>query len=214
MTQLPLTVAILIFDDVEVLDFAGPFEVFNVASELIPRAPFQAFQVLTVGLNLQPVVTRGGLRVQPHYAISDAPPADILIVPGGAGTRRLLTHAPLHAYLREQAAQITLLTSVCTGALVLAAAGLLPAGDATTHHSAYTQLHALTNGQQVCQDQRYVQQGNVITSGGISAGIDMSLAIVTALHGSENADRVRAEMEWNWHADTATQPIEIAPRHA
>lgn len=209
MVQLPLTVAILIFDDVEVLDFAGPFEVFNVAREVIAPSPFPSFQVMTLGLNLQTVMTRGGLRVQPQVCLADAPPPDILIVPGGAGTRRLLTHTPLLDYVRQQTPRVTLLASVCTGALVLAAAGVLPSGEATTHHGSYHQLHALMDNQTTCVDRRYVQQGRVITSGGISAGIDMSLMIVEALHGKASADQVRAEMEWNWHADTATTPIHI-----
>ncbi len=203
-------VAILIFDDVEVLDFAGPFEVFNVAREVVKPAPFPVFNVYTVGLNLQTVIARGGLRVQPNFSLSDCPATDILVVPGGAGTRRLLNHSILLDWLRKQATQVTLLTSVCTGALVLAAADLLPKGEATTHHGAFDQLKLLSSEQTIIEDRRYVQNGNVLTSGGISAGVDMSLMIVEALHGKANADLVRAEMEWGWHSETATNAVIVS----
>jgi transcriptional regulator GlxA family with amidase domain len=208
--SLPIhNVAILIFDDVEVLDFAGPFEVFNVARELIKPAPFPVFNVYTVALNGQTVVARGGLRVQANFSLADCPKPDILIVPGGAGTRRLLKHEGLLNWLRDQAAHTTLLTSVCTGSLVLAAAHLLPKGESTTHHGAFEQLKLLSPEQIVVENRRYVQNGDVVTSGGISAGIDMALMIVEGLHGKANADLVREEMEWGWHPESASHAVVV-----
>jgi transcriptional regulator GlxA family with amidase domain len=191
-------VAIVIFDDVEVLDFAGPFEVFSVAAMDMPRKPYATFFPYTVGLNAEPVVATGGLRVQPRYTLLDAPRPDILIVPGGAGSRRLLKHEAFLAWLVQQATQVEILASVCTGALALARAGLLAGRRATTHHASFDRLPELEPTVTVVRDHRYVQDGRVWTSGGISAGIDMSLAIVKALL-ADNAPVVE-EMEWMWHA--------------
>ncbi len=118
----PRTVAILVFDEVEVLDFAGPYEVFNVASELKKPSPFF---VLALGVSPGPVLARGRLPVTPRYTIADCPRPDILVIPGGSGTRPLLGHEALLRWIAESAANAELCLSVCTGALLLAAAGLL-----------------------------------------------------------------------------------------
>jgi transcriptional regulator GlxA family with amidase domain len=192
-------VAILVFDDVEVLDFAGPFEVFNVASELLRVDKFPPFFVYTVGLTGETIVARGNLRVQPHYSIDNCPQADLMIIPGGYGARRLVKHPQLLEWLQAQAAQLEHLMSVCTGAFVLAQAGLLAHLPATTHHTAFDILQDLSPSTTVVRNQRFVDNGSILTSGGISAGIDMSLAVVEQLLGKESADIVRKEMEWNWH---------------
>jgi transcriptional regulator GlxA family with amidase domain len=199
-------VAILIFDDVEVLDFAGPFEVFNVASEVIPFSPFPAFFTYTVGLTSQAVMTRGGMRVVPHYTLETLPQPDILVVPGGFGARRLVKNPALVAWVKAQAARVERLLSVCTGALVLAQAGLLENLPATTHHTAFDLLKGISPATRVVTDQRYVQNGHILTSGGISAGVDASLAVVEDLLGAEKAALVRAEMEWMWFTASAPAP--------
>src|SRR3954453_2607542 len=135
------SVAILVFDDVEVLDFAGPYEVFNVAGELGEGTPFSVF---SVGLSGAPAVGRGGFTVQPTYSLDDAPPADLLVAPGGAGTRPLLRGERLLPCVGEGAGEVELLLSVCTGALLLGAAGLLEHRSATTHHDAFDELAALS----------------------------------------------------------------------
>jgi transcriptional regulator GlxA family with amidase domain len=196
-------VAILIFDDVEVLDFAGPFEVFNVAGEIIPFSPFPAFFTYTVGLTPQAVMTRGGMRVVPHYTLETLPQPDILVVPGGFGARRLVKNPALVAWVKDQAARVERLISVCTGALVLAQAGLLENLPATTHHTAFDLLKGICPSARIVTDQRYVQNGHIITSGGISAGVDTSLAVVEDLLGAEKAALVRAEMEWMWFTASA-----------
>jgi transcriptional regulator GlxA family with amidase domain len=189
-------VAILVFDDIEVLDFAGPYEVFNVATELVQPEPFYVY---TVGVVERIVQGRGKFAVQPHYSIHNCPRPDLLIVPGGAGTRPLLKHDGLLAWLREQAKTTEKLMSVCTGALVLAQAGLLENLSATTHHESFTRLAELSPTTTVITDQRFVDHGHICTSGGISAGIDMSLAVIQQLLGDEALAKVITEMEYQWH---------------
>jgi transcriptional regulator GlxA family with amidase domain len=191
-------VAILVFDDIEVLDFAGPFEVFSVAGSLMPQKPYQPFFTYTLGLTHATVNARGGLRVQPTFSLDDAPTPQILIVPGGYGSRRLLVNDRLLAWLRETEPNCEIVASVCTGALVLAAAGLAKNKKITTHHGAFDRLNELEPSCVVEREKRFVQDGNYWFSGGISAGIDMSLAIVQHLLG-DNA-KVVEEMEWMWHA--------------
>jgi transcriptional regulator GlxA family with amidase domain len=192
------TVAILVFDDVEVLDFAGPYEVFNVAGELGDGHPFSVF---SVGLTGAPAVGRGGFAVHPTYSLDDAPPPDVLVVPGGAGTRPLLDDERLRAWLRERAAEVEVLLSVCTGALLLGAAGLLERRSATTHHDAFDELAALSPTTTVVRGQRFVRSSErVVTSAGVSAGVDASLYVVQELTGQETRDRTATEMEWMWQS--------------
>ncbi|WP_235547727.1 MULTISPECIES: DJ-1/PfpI family protein [unclassified Nocardioides] len=192
------TVAILAFDDMEVLDYAGPYEVFNVAGELGAGAPFSVF---SVGLTTSPAVGRGGFTVQPTYSLDDAPPADLLVVPGGAGTRPLLRDERLLAWLRERAGEVELLLSVCTGALLLGAAGLLEHRSATTHHDAFDELAALSPTTTVVRGQRFVRSSErVVTSAGVSAGVDASLYVVQELAGAATRDATVTEMEWMWQS--------------
>jgi transcriptional regulator GlxA family with amidase domain len=194
----PRTVAILAFDDMEVLDYAGPYEVFNVAGELGEGSPFSVF---SVGVTREPAVGRGGFTVLPTYAIDDAPPPDLLVIPGGAGTRPLMKNDALLAWVRERAAEVELLLSVCTGALVLGAAGLLERRSATTHHGAYDELAAISPTIQVVRGQRFVRSSDTImTSAGVSAGVDLALHVVQLLAGQDTRDLTVAEMEWMWQS--------------
>jgi transcriptional regulator GlxA family with amidase domain len=194
----PRTVAILAFDDMEVLDFAGPYEVFNVAGELGEGGPFSVF---SVGLTDAPVVGRGGFTVLPTHSLDDAPPPDILVVPGGAGTRPLLHDERLIAWIKERAAEVELLLSVCTGALLLAQAGLLERRRATTHHDAFDELAAISPTTHVVRGQRFVRSAEtILTSAGVSAGVDLSLHVVQLLAGPDTRDRTMVEMEWMWQS--------------
>ncbi|WGL51455.1 DJ-1/PfpI family protein [Nocardioides sp. BP30] len=188
------TVAILAFDDMEVLDYAGPYEVFNLAGEMTGD-----FEVVSVGVTERPR-GRGGFAVLPAYTLEQAPAAEILIVPGGAGTRPLTTNERVLAHVRSSPAQ--LLLTVCTGALVAGAAGLLDGLAATTHHDAFEELAAISPSTAIVRDRRYVRSSDrVRTSGGISAGIDLSLAVVEELAGTAVRTRIETEMEWGWHAE-------------
>lgn len=188
-------VAIFLFDDVEVLDFAGPFEVFAVTSELNHYEPFNVY---TVAAEKAPVRAVNGLSVNPDYSVADCPAPDLLIIPGGVGSRQVIKSNELVAWVKDtEGRELTL--SVCTGSLVLAKAGLLAGRRATTHHEVYDFLGELAPDAVVDRDSRFVDEGDVITSGGISAGIDMSLYVVEKLLGKEVCDRTRVYMEYgNW----------------
>jgi transcriptional regulator GlxA family with amidase domain len=190
------TVAILIFDDVEVLDFCGPFEVFSVANHF---AETPAFRVVTVAENAGPVATRGGLSVNPHHRLDDCPPPEVLLVPGGQGTRREMHNRTLTDWVARTAGPAELVLSVCTGALLLAKAGLLDGLRATTHHAALDLLRQTAPNTTVHTDRRFVDNGKVICSAGIAAGIDMCLHAVAQLLGGPTAEKTARHMEYPWH---------------
>jgi transcriptional regulator GlxA family with amidase domain len=185
--------AILIFDDVEVLDFAGPFEVFSVTNEL---GGYSLLNVYTVAREKAPVTARNGLSVNPDYPINEAPQPDILIVPGGSGTRPILQQQDILTWIEQSARNADKVLSVCTGALLLAKVGLLDGLKSTTHHSAFELLGELAPGTEIVRDVRFVDNGKVITAAGISAGIDMSLYVIEMLYGMETAQQAAAYMEY------------------
>jgi transcriptional regulator GlxA family with amidase domain len=192
-------VGILVFDDVEVLDLAGPFEVFS-RTRLEPglesrRSEASApFRVFTVARTAAPVRATGGLVVIPHHGFADVPPIDLLVVPGGFGTRALLDDPETLAWIRDTAARARRVTSVCTGALLLARAGLLEGRRATTHWGAYDRLAALGDVT-VERGVRWVEDG-VVTSAGVAAGIDAALAVVESLCGRAVADETARYIEY------------------
>jgi transcriptional regulator GlxA family with amidase domain len=190
-----MQVQVLIFDDVEVLDFAGPFEVFGVTGLRTGPAPFE---VRTVGLTKAPVRARNGLEVQPALSIDDDTPCDVLVLPGGYGTRREMHNGALLEWIRRRAAHAEVVLSVCTGALLLARAGLLAGLDATTHHVAFDELAAADPSTRVLRGERVVDNGRFVTSAGISAGIDASLHVVARLLGDDVATETAAYMEYDW----------------
>jgi transcriptional regulator GlxA family with amidase domain len=189
-------VAILIFDEVEVLDFCGPFEVFGVTG--LRNGGERPFHVYTVAENAGPVTARNGLSVNPTFTIENCPHADLLLVPGGQGTRKQIHNAKLVNWVKSQAEQVELLLSVCTGALVLAKAGLLEGLRATTHYAAIEELRALAPHTELCPTERYVDNGKIILSAGISAGIDMSLYTVARLLSKEQAAETAHHMQYEY----------------
>lgn len=193
------TVGILLFDEVEVLDAFGPFEVFSVAQTSDPGDTGRnLFTVLTIGETDEPVRTRGGLIVTPHHSFENHPPLDILVVPGGYGTRAQVTNAAALDWLRAQARDAELRTSVCTGAFLLAEIGLLDGHAATTHWGSIDRLREGYAGIDVRENVRFVDEGTIITSAGISAGIDMALHVVERLHGMDAARATARYMEYDW----------------
>ena len=201
----PRTVGILIFDEVEVLDFCGPFEVFSSARPAGKHDPEdRLFRVVTIAEEARTVSARGGLLVQPHHTIADHPPLDILLVPGGFGTRQVLENPRLLAWIGEQGRRVELATSVCTGAFLLAATGLLDGLRATTYWSAVANLGDRYPAVTPVDDVRFVDEGWVITSAGVSAGIDMSLHVVARLHGEEAADWTARLMEYDRRVPAGT----------
>jgi len=190
-----MRIAIALFEDAEELDFAGPWEVLSYWSREVAQAEVEVF---TVADSLSPVRAAKGLRVLPDRTWADPGQIDVLIVPGGIGTRRLLGAAePLLGRLRALAGAGTLMTSVCTGSLVYAAAGLLRGRPATTHWSALDLLASLDPTIEVRPDDRYVDDGDVITAAGVSAGIDMALHLVGRLESWEVAAQVRRAIQYD-----------------
>ena len=182
------TVAVLIFDGVELMDFAGPAEVFIVANE------GKAFRVVTVSNSTKPIKTMGGIAVTPDYDYKKAPKADILVVPGGGMSS---VNKAGRAWLKKAAKEAKIVLSVCVGALLLAEAGLLDRIEATTHSWAIAKLKAAAPKCKVVKGRRFVDSGKVVTTAGVTAGIDGALHIVERMLGKEAA-RWTAE-EWMEH---------------
>lgn len=190
-------VAILIFDEVEVLDFAGPFEVFSISENADGQSLFNVF---TVGLSAAPVRTVGGLRVVPGFSLENGPRPDVLIVPGGIGTRALVGNPALSDWLRARSGEAEIVASVCTGALLLARAGLLDGLRVTTHHNALDYLRRLAPKAVVEPSSRFHDNGKICTAAGISAGIDLSLHLVGRLAGPEVEKATARRMEYEQRA--------------
>ena len=194
------TVGILIFDGVEVLDFAGPFEVFS-RTRLEPGAESRRsnasapFDVFTIAKTTQPVMATGGLYVIPKYSFETSPPVDLMLVPGGFGTRPLLQDQETLKWIASRARQARLVTSVCTGALVLAASGLLKGKRATTHWAALDLLAQMIPPANVVRDARFVDDG-VITSAGVAAGMDMAFHVVEQRCGRTVAEETARYIEY------------------
>jgi transcriptional regulator GlxA family with amidase domain len=200
----PRTVGILIFPEVEILDFCGPFEVFASASRPSGNAAEperRLFAVMTIAQSPDVVRCRGGLLVQPNHTLAGHPPLDIVVIPGGYGTRREQENPVVLDWIARQRQRGALTTSVCTGAFLLAAAGVLHGKRSTTHWTTIDDLRSFQPATTVLADTRVVDEGEVITSAGVSAGIDMALHVVRRLHGDEIARATARDMEYDWRAD-------------
>jgi len=190
-----MRIAIALFDAAEELDFAGPWEVLGYWAREVAQAEVE---VVTVAASLEPIRAAKGLRVLPDHTLHDAGKIDVFVMPGGRGTRKLLgPDEPLHVALRAMAESGTLMTSVCTGALVYAAAGLLRNRPATTYWSAFDELLALDPSIEPRRDDRFVDDGDVITAAGVSAGIDMALHLVVRLAGVDEARATRRGIQYD-----------------
>ncbi len=192
------TVGILIFDDVEVLDFCGPFEVFSVARPIGEDSDdARLFTAVTIAEENRVISCRGGLLVQPHATIDEHPPLDILVVPGGFGTRRAIHNRRLLDWIAAQDGRAELTTSVCTGAFLLAERGLLDGRRATTHWASIAWMRDAYPTVEMVDTARVVDEGRIITSAGVSAGIDMALHVVARLHGEEVAAQTARAIEYD-----------------
>ena len=188
-----LQIGIVIFDEAEVLDFAGPYEVFATAARLCDAPPWRVSLIS----EKTTVMARGGFPVQSHFTLANHPPLDVLLVSGGVHTEAM-NSAALLAAIRRAGEQARLVTSVCTGAFLLAQAGLLTDEKVTTHWEDIAELRACFPGLDVQSGVRWVEDGNRLTSAGISAGIDMSLHLVERLHSRELAVRTARQMDYAW----------------
>ncbi len=190
-----MRIAIVLFDGAEELDFAGPWEVLAYWAQQVAEAEVE---VVTVAASLDPITAAKGLRVLPDRTWDDVGAIDVLVMPGGKGTRPLITpHEPLHERLRDLSDAGTLMTSVCTGSLVFAAAGLLKDRPATTHYDSLDLMRWLDSSIDLRPDARYVDDGNVVTAAGVSAGIDMALHLVIRLDSEDAARQVKREIQYD-----------------
>ena len=187
-------VVILVYDGAELLDFCGPYEVFSVASR---QTEPPLLEVQTVA-EQSPVASHNGLSVNPDYLLDDCPQPDLLLVSGGIGSRTLINNGPLIDWIASVSRGAELTMSVCTGALLLGKAGILDGLEATTHHVAYDALREVAPTAIVHEGRRFVDNGRVITSAGITTGIDMSLHVVSRLFGRSMAAATAKHMEYPW----------------
>ena len=193
-------VGIYIYPQVEVLDFSGPYEVFTTADRLMQRDDPEGpglFNVFLIAETREIVAARANYLVQPHYAVQDHPPIDVLIIPGGVHTAEL-DKPQVIEWIREQDRATERTASVCTGAFLLGAAGLLDDRPATTHWEDIPDLRSMFPAIDVQEDVPWVESGKWITSGGISAGIDMSLHLVASMTSEAFAERTARQMEYRW----------------
>jgi transcriptional regulator GlxA family with amidase domain len=182
----PIRVQILLWDDVELLDFAGPAEVFSAAG----------FAVETVAVSEGPIISQGFLTVIPNRRLGDGAAPHVLVIPGGA-SEQASRDLEIRSQLQALAPKVSLIFSVCTGALVLARAGLLDGLEATTWHGAMDELRACSPKIRVCEGVRWVDNGSVVTAAGVSAGIDAALHLVQRLRGDAARTQVAKYMEYD-----------------
>ncbi|WP_418130982.1 DJ-1/PfpI family protein [Variovorax sp. 375MFSha3.1] len=205
-----LRVLILAFDGVEALDFAGPFEVFTTASRVSQRmrpgsaAPFEVASVALAAAG-QPVRARAGLQLLANHALASSPPADVLIVPGGVVDAPMASPETLR-WIARTAAEAKIVASVCTGAFLLAASGVVTNDAVTTHWEDIADLRERFPSLDVREGVRWVDNGRIVSSAGISAGIDMSLHLVERLAGLELAERTARQMDYEWNRSNPSPP--------
>lgn len=195
MSQQQWDVAIFMFDDVEVLDFAGPFEVFAVSRYDDGSKPFNVYLVSEDG---ERVVARNGLKVDVDYSMETCPTPDLLLIPGGQGTRTLMHNQNVTNWIASKFDDVQHLLTVCTGSLVVAKTGLLKGLAATTYHTAFDLLTSAEPNLDPRPGERWVDNGKIITSAGVSAGIDMALHTVSRLLGADFADKTARYMEYEY----------------
>jgi transcriptional regulator GlxA family with amidase domain len=196
-------VGILVFPEVEVLDFCGPYEVFSVTrlAEERRREEPSPFEVLLLAERAEPVVATGGMRVLPDATLETCPALHVLVVPGGWGTRRELRNQRLLAWIAQRAGEVETLASVCTGAMLLGQAGLLAGRRATTHWRSLDWMRQSFPAVTVEEGLQVVEDGTVLTSAGISAGIDMALRVVGRYFGESIARATARHMEYPFPDD-------------
>ncbi|MGH2700650.1 MAG: DJ-1/PfpI family protein [Actinomycetota bacterium] len=187
-------IGVFIFDGAEELDWVGPWEVLSAWAQ---QHPDDDVEVFTVARETEAITCAKGLRAVPDFSWETAPPIDVLVYPGGSGTRPQLSDDVILGWVRKTAETAELMTSVCTGALVYAAAGLLDSRPATTHWGSLDRLAELGSGIEVRPDDRFVDDGTIITAAGVSAGIDMALHLVARLHSTERARQVRRYIQYD-----------------
>jgi transcriptional regulator GlxA family with amidase domain len=193
------TVGVLLFPEFELLDVFGPLEAFGHAKDW--------FRILTVAERPGPVASAQGPRAVADHGFADCPPLDILLVPGGMGTRREVSNPALVGWIARQAKGAETTTSVCTGAALLAKAGVLDGRRATSNKRAFGWVAELGPKVEWVRQARWVDEGNIVTSSGVSAGIDMALHLIGRIAGPAARDEIATRMEYEWHSDATHDPF-------
>ena len=189
-----INVGIFIFNEVEVLDFTGPFEVFSITEKNNEKL----FNVTVISENFEIIHARNGLKIQPDVSFNDEPDLDILIIPGGYGAEEIeIKNTKVLDWIKTQKEKVKILASVCTGAFLLAESGILDYKKATTHWMDISKLENDYPKIKVIRDTRFVDEDNIITSGGISSGINMSFHIIEKLFGIQIAEMTAKRMEYD-----------------
>lgn len=195
-----ISIGIYVFDNMEVLDFAGPYEVFTTAARVAKSSQGEStrvFEVFTISSDGQQVKARAGLKVIPDYSFADQPLIDVLLVPGGVVSAEL-ARPEVIKWIQRTSAGTQLTASVCTGSMLLGKAGLLDRRSATTHWEDTAELQSMFTNVKVVTGVRWVDEDTIVTSAGISAGIDMSLHLVERLANRELAELTAQQMEFDW----------------
>ncbi|MFT6810922.1 MAG: transcriptional regulator GlxA family with amidase domain [Saprospiraceae bacterium] len=187
------TIGILLFDEVEILDFAGPYEVFSIARDLSGIA---LFDVKTISVQKSTIHARNGLSINTDYNFSNCPSFDILVIPGGFGTRPLLNDREVMEWIEAQYKKVEIVMTVCTGSLLIGKLGLLDHLPYCTHHKAYNEMKKIAPTAIPQKERRYIQTGKIFSSGGISAGIDLAFHLLEQLHSKTIAMRTAEYMEY------------------
>jgi transcriptional regulator GlxA family with amidase domain len=190
-----MNIGIYIFENAEVLDFSGPFEVFTTASRV--SGGDDLFNVFLIGETGDPVSARAGYRVIPNFNFHNHPEIDVLIISGGVHTQEMLKTQVLE-WVSMQAKSVKIIASVCTGAFILGKANILKSRKATTHWEDVADFKNIFPECTLIENVRWVEDGNIVTSGGITAGIDMSLYLISKLFHSDLAVRTARQMEFKW----------------
>jgi transcriptional regulator GlxA family with amidase domain len=198
---MPRTLGVLLFPAFELLDVFGPLEALG---NLLLR---EHYRVLTVAAEAGPVASAQGTRAVADHGFADCPPLEVLLVPGGMGTRREIDNQVLLAWLRERAAAAEIVTSVCTGASLLARTGLLDGRRATTNKRAFDWVVSTGPAVDWVRSARWVDDGKFVTSSGVSAGIDMALHLIERTVDAETAAQVARVMEYTRHTDPDDDPF-------
>jgi len=188
------TVAILVFNGMDIQDFAGPADVFSYAGLVEGKATFKQF---AVAKSMEPITSQGFVKIVPNYTLADCPKPDILVIPGG-NVSAVLKDEVTMKWIKDVGRESEHVLSVCTGALVLQSAGFLDGIKATTHWGSITRLREQAPSTTVLENVRYVDNGRIVTSAGVSAGIDMSLHVVAKLLGFDLAQKTARRMEYEW----------------
>jgi putative intracellular protease/amidase len=195
------TIGALLFDRFELLDVFGPLEAWGILSSS------SAYRIVTTAENAGPVTSSHGPRAVADYGFADCPPLDVVLVPGGVGTRQEGANEVLLEWLRQRSAAAQFVTSVCTGSALLARAGLLEGRRATSNKAVFRWVSSIGTNVTWVPEARWVEDGRFFTSSGVSAGIDMTLAVIAKLEGREAADQIAQRMEYAWHDDASWDPF-------